>query len=501
MYHTYYGLEADPFRLSPDHAFCYRHPSFAKGRAYMQYALRAAEGFVVVTGMPGMGKTTLINDLLSDFGPSDYLIATLVITTLEANDLLRSVAYEFGINVENLDKATILQRLKQRFHQSRQAGKPPLLIVDEAQNLGLGALEELRLLTNLQLAGKPLLQIFLVGQEVLRDKLADPRLEQLRQRVTAAAHLQPLSEEQTAAYIIHRLRVVGWNNFPSVKASVLPIIKEFTEGVPRRINQFCSRLLLHGCVEEKAELKESDANLVRHELSSERLSPIPGDQPQLIEPQGRADAEPNSFDEASDEAVFAAAEQLLAKQKKIVVPRRRDEHSSDPRFLDGSPPQEMVSPGMGWDRPQELPPPSNRWNSPQEIPGPGVGWHSPQEMPPPGTHWNSPQEMRPPFLAERRHPLDRSANPFRRHRHSSHFGLALALLMFAGIVWATVRYLDEGSEFRRWVEHAQRDLFGPQYQARRVEPASPPMDDRRSAEPAAEPDTNLSESGMVLPSR
>jgi len=108
MYKAYYRLRGDPFRLSPDHAFCYRYPSFAKGRAYMQYALQAAEGFVVVTGAPGMGKTTLINDLLSDYGPSDYLVATLVNTMLEANDILRSAAYEFGINVEGLDTATVL---------------------------------------------------------------------------------------------------------------------------------------------------------------------------------------------------------------------------------------------------------------------------------------------------------------------------------------------------------------------------------------------------------
>lgn len=325
MYKAYYRLRGDPFRLSPDHAFCYRYPSFAKGRAYMQYALQAAEGFVVVTGAPGMGKTTLINDLLSDYGPSDYLVATLVNTMLEANDILRSTAYEFGINVEGLDTATVLQRIKQLFTQSHQDGRPPLLVVDEAQNLSLSALEELRLLTNLQIQGKPLLQIFLVGQEGLREKLADPRLEQLRQRVTAAAHLNPLTQEQTAAYILHRLKVVGWNNFPRIKASVLPVIEVACQGVPRRINQFCSRLLLHGAVEEKAVLSSEDANTVFQELSEERLSHVPVGLGSTLgtefigEPEREEDT--GETGGAAKEPVFANAEELLREQKKVVMPR------------------------------------------------------------------------------------------------------------------------------------------------------------------------------------
>lgn len=272
MYQSYYRLKADPFRLSPDPAFCYRHPSFSKGRSYMKYALTVAEGFVVVTGKPGMGKTTLINDLLSDSHSSDYLAATVVTTILEADDLLRSIAYEFGLNAQEFDKATIIKKLKDSFILSHQIGQAPLLIVDEAQNLGMTALEELRLLTNLQMGGKPLLQIFLLGQEKLRTNLLDPRLEQLQQRVTAATQLQPLNEEQTKAYIVHRLRVVGWYNFPRIKASVLPILHGTCQGVPRRINQFCSRLLLHGAAEEKGELTADDAHIVARELKGEGLT-------------------------------------------------------------------------------------------------------------------------------------------------------------------------------------------------------------------------------------
>jgi type II secretory pathway predicted ATPase ExeA len=318
MYLDFYGLDADPFRLSPDHNFCYRYPSFSKGRAYMQYALHAAEGFVVVTGQPGMGKTTLIGDLLSDYGPGDYTVATLVNTMLEANEVLRSTAYEFGLNVETMDTATVLQRLKQLFAQTHQSGRPPLLVVDEAQNLTLNALEELRMLTNLQANGKPLLQIFLVGQEELRAKLQDPSLEQLRQRVTAAAHLHPLNQDQTAAYIIHRLKVVGWRGSPKIKASVLPVIEQACEGVPRRINQFCSRLLLHGAVEQKTELDGGDARVVYGELADEHLSTSP-----VAASTGLASA---SVAGGQDIDALATADQYIhetpeaAGRDKVVVP-------------------------------------------------------------------------------------------------------------------------------------------------------------------------------------
>ena len=387
MYQTYYRLRADPFRLSPDHAFCYRYPSFAKGRAYMQYALQAAEGFVVVTGSPGMGKTTLINDLLADYGTSDYLVARLVNTMLEANDILRSTAYEFGINVEGMDNATVVQHLKQLFTRSYQNGRPPLLVVDEAQNLSLDALEELRLLTNLQIEGRPLLQIFLVGQEGLRDKLADPRLEQLRQRVTAAAHLNPLTQEQTAAYILHRLKVVGWDNFPRIKASVLPVIEAACQGVPRRINQFCSRLLLHGAVEEKAVLNAQDATAVFNELSDERLSSSPAsvssspDSAFLEEPDSEAvdSARPEPGENAATESVFAEAENLLRQQKRVVVPPPRPARSRAPDShmvpgLEGTfaPPPRF--------RPDAAPPPMPA----APMPGPG-GRPYPRRSEPSGT--------------------------------------------------------------------------------------------------------------------
>ncbi len=336
MYEDFYKLAADPFRLSPDHSFCFRYPSFTKAKAYMRYALNAAEGFVMVTGRPGMGKTTLISDLLSDLADADdYLTGMLVNTQLEATALLRMLAYEFGLNPEGQDKAAVLHRLHQFFVQVSQSKKRPLLVVDEAQNLMLESLEELRLLTNLQLEGRPLLQIFLVGQEELRDKLQDTRLEQLRQRITAACHLDPLTLEQTTAYIIHRLRVVGWNAAPEVTAPTFQVIQEVSQGVPRRINQFCSRLLLHGALEDKFQLTPEDAILVVEELNEEHLAPVPSNHDFLSGTARPASAPAGSDPHVADDSLLRAAEELVRQQEctngkpgpvlsRTVSPRDRD---------------------------------------------------------------------------------------------------------------------------------------------------------------------------------
>ncbi|HXK55495.1 MAG TPA: ATP-binding protein, partial [Gammaproteobacteria bacterium] len=157
MYRKYYGLKADPFRLSPDHAFCLQHRSFAKAKAYMRYAMHRNEGFVMITGAPGTGKTTLIDDLLAGIRDSGFSIARLVSAQVEADDILRMVAAEFGLTVRQTEKSEILRLLFNQFTLNFKQGKRSLLIVDEAQGLGLSALEELRLLTNMRIGGQPML--------------------------------------------------------------------------------------------------------------------------------------------------------------------------------------------------------------------------------------------------------------------------------------------------------------------------------------------------------
>ncbi|MCB1679193.1 MAG: AAA family ATPase [Halioglobus sp.] len=272
MYEHFFNLSAEPFRLSPDHRFCYSHRHYAKAKAYMAYAFMRAEGFVMVTGRPGTGKTTLIGDLVESLADSNVAVANLVSTQLAADDLLRMVAFAFHLNGDAAEKSLVLQRLTTYFLQLNQEGGRALLIVDEAQDLTHKALEELRLLTNLQQDGKPLVQIFLLGQPELRDLVHSQGLEQVHQRIVAASHLETLREDETRAYVEHRLRAVHWRNDPEISAGVFPIIHLFSEGVPRRINLICSRLFLHCCVEQRHRITVADARSVVSELQEEQLS-------------------------------------------------------------------------------------------------------------------------------------------------------------------------------------------------------------------------------------
>tara|TARA_R110000787_G_scaffold74017_8_gene164705 strand:+ start:6184 stop:8208 length:2025 start_codon:yes stop_codon:yes gene_type:complete len=272
MYQHYYKLNAEPFRLTPDHKFCFNHKSYAKAKAYMQYAFERAEGFVMVTGKPGTGKTTLVNDLVNTLPKSEVTLATLVSTQLEANDLLRTSAYSFGLDGNVTHKATILQDLAKLLIANYRKGKRALLIIDEAQDLAPSALEELRLLTNFQLNNQPLIQIFLIGQESLVELVRRPGLEQVHQRLIAACHLEALKEEDTRAYIKHRLKRVGWRGDPAISDAVFSLVFQFSHGVPRRINLICSRLLLHGSVEERHQLGAEDARIVLQELEQEQLT-------------------------------------------------------------------------------------------------------------------------------------------------------------------------------------------------------------------------------------
>jgi putative secretion ATPase (PEP-CTERM system associated) len=272
MYELYYKFTAEPFRLSPDHRFCFEHKSYGKARAYMAYAFKRAEGFVMITGRPGTGKTTLIGELVESLSRDKVVTANLVCTQLQADDLLKTVAYSFGISPAQVGKAELLQRLNILLHRWHREGRRALLVVDEAQDLSSSAMEELRLLTNIQFGGQPLLQIFLLGQPELRDLILSPEMEQVHQRIVAASHIEGLEEDETEAYVIHRLSVVGWQGNPAIDRAIFPYIHKFSEGVPRRINLICSRLFLLGSVEERQVISVADVRVVIGELQAENLA-------------------------------------------------------------------------------------------------------------------------------------------------------------------------------------------------------------------------------------
>ena len=277
MYESFYGLREEPFRLSPDSRLCFKHPSYQKARAYMQYALERREGFVMVTGRPGTGKTTLINDITTQLSSQGNLHAALTSTQIEADDLLRLVVLKFGLDGSTDHKAQLIHSLELFLQRLNREGRRPLLIIDEAQDLSRDALEELRLLTNLQKDNQPLLQIFLVGQEELRQMVLSRGLEQLHQRIVAACHLAPLTQESTEGYIRHRLTRVGWDNDPVLASDIFAPIHQRSLGIPRIVNQLCSRLLLHGMVLEKHHLGLQDITEVIEDLCGEQLLPTPAE--------------------------------------------------------------------------------------------------------------------------------------------------------------------------------------------------------------------------------
>ena len=273
MYEAYYHLKSEPFRLSPDPKFCFQHRTYRKAMVYMQYALNRAEGFIMITGQPGTGKTTLINDLLRDLHAGEVVSAKIVSTQLAADDLLRLVTHTYGMEASGKDKADLLIQLERFFIQQFRQGRRALLIVDEAQDVPLEALEELRLLTNMLVESQPLLQIFLVGQEELRDVVSSVGLVQLHQRLIAASHLEPLDSADTTEYIKHRLQRVGWDGDPVFSNEAYKLIQMISKGIPREINQICSRLLLHGSTEELHRLGVKDVKHVVNELDQELLLP------------------------------------------------------------------------------------------------------------------------------------------------------------------------------------------------------------------------------------
>jgi type II secretory pathway predicted ATPase ExeA len=273
MYETFYHLSATPFRLTPDPKFCFSHSGYEQAHAYLQYAFELGEGFILLTGRPGAGKTTLIETFLGELEAKDAVTARVVVSHLESTDLLRSVAYRYEVEAEGLDKATLLKRITEFFSRQKRLGRRVLLVIDEAQGLSHSSLEELRLMADLQERGHPLLQIFLVGQESLRDVMREPRMEQFQQRVIGTCRLGPMSLAETRSYVEHRLRRASWTGDPELTGPSILAIYRYSAGVPRHVNKICTRLLLQGVLENKHKLDKDDVVGIAMEMDDEQLAP------------------------------------------------------------------------------------------------------------------------------------------------------------------------------------------------------------------------------------
>lgn len=264
-----YGLREHPFQMTPDARLFYASRAHTRAYAHLLFGLEQQEGFVVVTGEVGAGKTTLIERLCNELAPAGHAIARVMTTQVEAEDLLRLVAVAFGAFAGGT-KAEILRSIVDRLREGiTDRGLRHILIVDEAQALPVGALEELRMLSNVAEGGRALMQVILMGQPQLRRTLARPDLDQLRQRILAAYHLGSLTREETHLYVRHRMTAVGWTGHPAWEDGALDAVHRYTDGIPRRINRLCSRILLSGSLEQRPVLSRDLAESTALELEQD----------------------------------------------------------------------------------------------------------------------------------------------------------------------------------------------------------------------------------------
>jgi putative secretion ATPase (PEP-CTERM system associated) len=266
MYKNFYNLSQNPFQLNANLEFFFNSAGHKRAKAYLRYGLIQGEGFVVVTGEPGTGKTMLVKELFESFKQDEDIVIGLMVTSqVGAEDTLRMLSSAFNVAYESNDnKAVLLVRLENFFRENAQLGKRVLLVVDEAQNLPKQSIEELRMLSNYEWEGKVIFQIFLVGQEELGKLLYSSGMDQVKQRIVATYHLKAIEEDEIKQYILFRLAKAGWKSNPEFEEDIFSEIYRYTKGIPRRINTLCDRLLLFGYLEERSVI---DLESTRHVIS------------------------------------------------------------------------------------------------------------------------------------------------------------------------------------------------------------------------------------------
>jgi len=270
MYTQFYSLSKYPFQLTPDAEMLYVSEVHKNALSYFHYGLLQGEGFVVLTGNSGVGKTTLIKSLINEISTDQHITAaTITAANLDAYGLHETISSAFGLSFENKTKVALMKGINDFVTKHNKKNSRVLLIVDEAQTLLPEALEELRLLSNLEHKGKSLMQIFLVGQQELTSTLVASEFEQFRQRIIASYHLSALNESDVEKYIMHRLHRAGWNNDPEIHADIFKEIYHWSSGIPRKINLICDRLFLYGYTTEKHKLDKKDIEQVITDFENE----------------------------------------------------------------------------------------------------------------------------------------------------------------------------------------------------------------------------------------
>ncbi len=328
MFEEFYGLTGKPFQLTPDPQFYFHSLTHRKALSYLGYGLAQGEGFIVITGEVGAGKSTLVEHLVSTIDPAQLTVGQIVTSKLNEDEIVHVVAQSFGLEIEGHDKATALGMIETLLHEEARAGRRCLLIVDESQNLSVAALEELRMFSNFQLGSHPLLQTLLLGQPEFRATLQHERLEQLRQRVIATHHLEPMQREEVQPYIEHRLGLVGWRGNPAFDQDIFADLFKASGGIPRRVNVLTNRLMLLGAVEQRtrfdsAMLKAVIADMARDsEIPASAAAETPamaGARDQARQVQAPAAAAAPQLDMVAVTAMLAERDALIAELQQAVV--------------------------------------------------------------------------------------------------------------------------------------------------------------------------------------
>jgi type II secretory pathway predicted ATPase ExeA len=273
MYTEYYGFSADPFRLTADNNNLYSHQSLVKARSYLQYGLQIGEGIVLLTGGSGTGKTTLVETVVNEELDANLDPVIVECVDYSGQELLQHYASILSGEDINADIPDALNIITHSLVEARSQGKQCLLVLDEAHQLQQDALNKLTLLSNLRVEGHHLLQMFLVGQQELRETMLKPELEHLHQRLVATCRIKRLRSEETKEYIVQSLATVGWNGTPAISPTVFAAIHKTSMGIPRWINLICSRLMLHGMVNQLDVLDLPDVCEVLRDLLQEDLLP------------------------------------------------------------------------------------------------------------------------------------------------------------------------------------------------------------------------------------
>lgn len=268
MYLKYYELTLPPFDLTPNPRFLFHSAKHREAINHLLYGIRERKGFVQLTGEVGAGKTTLCRALLEQLD-EHFSTALLLSPVLDANELMKAIAAEFGLTVKGLDRLETLAAINDFLIRQVERGRDCVLIIDEAQNFSDDLLEQVRQLSNVETDDRKLLQIVLIGQPELRDRLNNPRLRQLRQRITVRYHLKALTRPETSGYIRHRLQLAGANGRPAFSGPAVWRIFRYSGGVPRLINAVCDKALLAGFVKRSPRINFNMIGRAIRELEGE----------------------------------------------------------------------------------------------------------------------------------------------------------------------------------------------------------------------------------------